>query len=98
MAHCRGVSFWVQQPCGPYRIDAVAQSNRTQLAIEIDGREFHHMNKHQIAADHRRERHLLRAGYVVIRFTAGEAISNPTRCWRDVFAVLNARRALERTA
>lgn len=97
VAHCRGMSVWVQQPCGPYWIDVVAQSNRTQLAIEIDGMQ-HWSSKAQITADYIRERRLLRAGYIVMRFTASEVIGDPGSAWRDVFAVLAARRSLERSA
>lgn len=75
VAHCRGVSVWVQQPCGPYRIDVVAQSGRTQLAIEIDGMQ-HWSSRGKVLADNRRERFLLRAGFVVLRFAASEVMAH----------------------
>lgn len=97
-AYCRGVSICVQEPCGKYLVDVMAKRGRVELAIEIDGFEFHNATRSQVAADYYRARRLLCAGFVVIRFTASEAMSRVTECWRDVFTVLNTRCALERSA
>ena len=37
-------------------------------------------------------------GYVVVRFTASEAMTQPRQCWRDVFAILKMRSSIERFA
>lgn len=37
-------------------------------------------------------------GYVVVRFTASEAMTQPRQCWRDVFAILKTRSSIERFA
>ena len=85
-------------PCRGYRVDVAVKRDQTMLAMEIDGLEFHGRTQAQFARDYLRARRLLLAGYIVIRFTATEAMSQPRQCWRDVFAVLRARRQIERLA
>jgi hypothetical protein len=41
-----------------------------------------------IAADYRRERVIIRAGYLVVRFTGSEAINHPGQVWRELFATI----------
>ena len=89
-AHVDDLTVNVQVPCGYYRIDATAEQEGWQLAIEIDGFEFHHRTQDQVAADYVRERRIVRAGYIVARFTAKEAIAKPQQCWREVFDILRA--------
>jgi len=92
-AWCRGVTITPQVRCHPYSIDVVAKRGRVRLALEIDGFEFH-SSRTQVAADYYRERRLLRAGYVVMRFTATEVMTRPTECWRDVFSAIKAHASL----
>ncbi len=85
----------LQVPCGAYRIDAKVCDGTTCLAIEIDGIGFHHKSKEKVAADYVRQRRIVLKGYVVIRFTAQEILTNPDECWRQVEAILAARRQLD---
>ncbi len=94
----RGAAIALQVPCRGYRVDVAVKRDQTMLAMEIDGLEFHGRTQAQFARDYLRARRLLLAGYIVIRFTATEAMSQPRQCWRDVFAVLRARRQIERLA
>jgi very-short-patch-repair endonuclease len=93
--YLQGAAIRVQVPCGPYSIDAVVERDGTRLAIEIDGLAYHGRTQAQFEADYRRERYVLTSGYVVIRFTASETLSNPRACWRSTFRLLRVRRSLD---
>lgn len=84
----------VQVPCTTYRIDAVVLEGNFRLAIEIDGMAFHQSTQEQVAADYLRERRMVLKGYTVIRFTAQEVFRDADDCWRQVEAILAARRAV----
>lgn len=59
------------------------------MAIEVDG--LHHTaTAAQIAADYKRERVIVRAGYILLRFTGAEAINQPEHAWRELFATIRA--------
>lgn len=97
-AWCRGVAMRVQVLCRPYRIDVVAERKHIRLAIEIDGYEWHQSTRAQVTADYYRARRLICAGYTLMRFTAAEAMSKPTDCWRDVFAAIKAHERVAKSA
>jgi len=84
------VQVVLQVSCALSRIDFVVSRGAFRLAIEVDGMGFHHANAEQVAADYLRERRIVCAGYTVIRFTAQEAFSNPSECWRQVDEILSA--------
>jgi very-short-patch-repair endonuclease len=75
-----------------YYIDAVVSDAANQIAVEIDGMGFHHRSKEQVAADYLRQRRIVLKGFTVIRFTAKEVLVSPEECWRQVEAILAARR------
>lgn len=83
----------LQVRCAGFSIDAVVTHGATRLAIEIDGMAFHHRTKEQVAADYLRQRRIVAKGYTVIRFTAPEVFGDAAECWRQVDAILAARRA-----
>lgn len=85
-------SLELQVPCAGYRIDAVLNDSSTSLAIEIDGMAFHSRSKEQVANDYLRQRRIVLKGHTVIRFTAREVFQSPEECWRQVEAILAARR------
>ena len=86
------VLLTLQVRCAGFRIDAVVSDATTQLAVEIDGMAFHHRTKEQVAADYLRQRRIVVKGYTVIRFTAQEVFGDAAECWRQVRAILAARR------
>lgn len=86
-AYLRDVKISVQVPCLGYRVDLVAKAERVHIAIEVDG-SHHTATAAQIAADYRRERIIVRAGYIVLRFTGSEAINQPGQVWREVFGTI----------
>jgi len=55
-----------------------------KIAVEVDGRQFHSTNK-QREYDYERERNLIMDGYHVLRFTANQAIQEPTECFKQVY-------------
>lgn len=69
-----------------------ARAPKCPLAIEIDGLAFHRATAEQVQKDYLRERRITFSGYTVVRFTAGEACSRAAECWRQVAAILEARR------
>jgi very-short-patch-repair endonuclease len=85
------VCLQLQARCGGYWIDAVVSGLRSTLAIEIDGMQFHHLTREQVAADYLRQRRIVLKGHTVIRFTAGEVFVDAAECWRQVDAILAAR-------
>lgn len=74
----------------PYRIDAVLWLYDTpqslgavpirQLAVELDGHDFHEKTKAQAARDKRRDRDLQAKGYRVIRFAGSEIYRDAVAC------------------
>lgn len=96
--YCHGAAVGVQVPALRYRVDLLVELERTRLAVEIDGLEYHGLTQAQFTRDHFRARQLLIAGYIVVRFTANEAMARPRSCWRDIFAVLATRRSAEASA
>jgi len=55
-----------------------------RVVIELDGHDFHDRTKDQAARDKRRDRAILRAGHVVMRFTGSEVYRNAQRCVAEV--------------
>lgn len=71
------------------RIDFALLDRGRAIAIEVDGRAFHHMTNAQIDADYLRQRRVTAAGFSVIRFTASEVFRNAEGCWEQAKAVLD---------
>jgi very-short-patch-repair endonuclease len=78
---------------GEFNIDFVIDRKAAgllPLAIELDGHEFHEKTKTQASWDRKRERSIVRAGYLVIRFTGHEIFQDAGKCVREVSALLPA--------
>jgi very-short-patch-repair endonuclease len=74
-----------QVEIGPYRVDFALLAQ--QVAIEIDGHEYH-KTREQRTYDARRQRHLEKLGWRVIRFTGTEIQQNAKRCVEDTLVLL----------
>ncbi len=59
-----------------------------KFIVEIDGHE-HHKTKEQRYDDYRRERYLIRMGYIVLRFTGSEVFVNPQSCAVETLRLIN---------
>jgi very-short-patch-repair endonuclease len=93
-----GAAIRLQVPAGVYRLDLVVEFEQIRLDVEIDGLEHHGLTQAQFARDYYRARRLMIGGFVVVRFTASEAMTQPRQCWRDVFGILKTRSSIERRA
>jgi very-short-patch-repair endonuclease len=70
-----------QSKMGGYILDfhMSSQLPDINIAVEIDGHDWHEKNKEQAAADKRRGRELLIDGIQTIRFTGSEVYTNPNK-------------------
>jgi hypothetical protein len=71
-----------QQVIGIYKVDFVY----ADCVIEIDGH-GHHKTKEQREYDYKRERYLLRNGYIPIRFTGTEVFLDAYKCVTEMFEI-----------
>jgi len=55
------------------------------MAVEIDGHDWHEKTKEQAKSDKERSRFLLRSGYPEIRFTGSEIYSKTSDCAKEMF-------------
>ena len=81
--------------CSQYIKDQVVIGNyvvdfliNDKFIVEIDGHEWH-KTKEQRYDDYRRERYLIRLGYIVIRFTGSEVFVDPRQCAVETLRLVN---------
>lgn len=76
--------FSVQPQCvvGIYKVDFVINT----VAVEIDGHEYH-KTKEQRESDYKRERYLIRNGYIPVRFMATEVFLDAEKCVKEAFEI-----------
>ncbi len=55
-----------------------------QIAVEIDGHDFHERTKGQVEDRNRRDRDLQAAGWKVFHFSGAEVYRSPEKCVREV--------------
>lgn len=83
-----GIVMAAQVEIGGYRADFVFNHS---LVVEIDGHDFHDRDHEQASSDRKRDRDVLRSGYVVIRFTGSDVYNFPLRCVGEVVGLLKRR-------
>lgn len=85
-----------------YRLDfAILGALDVKVAVECDGHEFHEKTKEQASKDKARERALVSAGWLVMRFAGSEIWRDPEGCADQVQLAYIAeweRRHLSRSA
>jgi very-short-patch-repair endonuclease len=95
-----GGELWPQYVVTPYRIDfaliRIPNARRLKVAIELDGHEVH-KTKEQRDYDTARERHLLRHGWTVIRFTGRDIYHNLQKCINEAVEIVEEQRQWMRT-
>lgn len=72
---------------GRFSVDFLVTSMRDEslnLAIELDGHDFHEKTKKQAASDRARERAIIRQGLTVLRFTGAEIFRSARSCITEV--------------
>lgn len=67
-----------------YRLDFLLTSRSKQLALEVDGHDYHERTKEQAKRDKERDRALVAAGFTVMRFTGSEIYHNADKAAREV--------------
>jgi very-short-patch-repair endonuclease len=67
-----------------YRLDFLLESADKKLVVETDGHDFHERTKEQARRDKERDRALVAAGYMVMRFTGQEVYQDADKCAREV--------------
>lgn len=83
----------VSTDAGQVNIDFVVNraNGLLPLAIELDGHEFHEKTKAQAAHDRKRERSIVRSGYLVVRFTGHEIFQDAAVCVKEVVDLITRR-------
>lgn len=83
------VNVWLPLPeGGGYRPDFLWRDR--MLIAEVDGRS-HHSLRRAFEHDRRRDRRLLREGYVTVRFPARQVLEEPARVGDELRSLLRAR-------
>lgn len=82
---------------GKYEIDFLITSSDNQtkleLAIELDGHEFHEKTKDQVIKDKRRERAIVTSGFPVLRFSGAEIVRNVRACVEEIISYLEKQKS-----
>lgn len=82
-----------QAPIAGYRVDFLLwfalKNHVAGVAIECDGHDFHEKTKEQAAADKKRDRQILAAGFPVMRFSGSEIFRDALGCAQQVSGVLS---------
>ena len=74
----------LQWPVLGYVADFVLITPEAKFVIECDGHDFHERTKEQARHDRSRDRKMVEAGWLVMRFTGSEIWSNPFACAEQV--------------
>jgi len=76
-----------------YKVDflVTAPGSPLKLGVELDGHEFHERSAEQVRSDNARERHIIRQGITVLRFSGSEIVRNSRACVSEVLEFAKAR-------
>jgi len=74
-----------QHPLGSYRLDVALPERK--ICIEVDGRDYH-IKPEQVDNDKRRDRVLMRSGWITIRYPGREIYADADACAREVEAII----------
>ncbi len=66
---------------------AFFRDDRLLLLVDVDGHDFHERSREQVRHDRERDRHLLRCGLRVARFTGSEINTDARGCAAEAFAL-----------
>lgn len=85
------VDYFVNQHTPSYSLEVLKHLNKyaINIAVEIDGFEWHDKTPQQAENDRCRERFIQSRGYRVIRFSAREVLRDPTICIGEVIRATN---------
>lgn len=86
----------MQSQIGKHRVDfAITHGHPDgdiiRIVVECDGHDFHEKTKKQAASDKRRDRELMSAGWLVVRFTGSELYADPDDCVSEVLNIIGTK-------
>ncbi len=81
-------SITTQVPIGPFRADALVETDGRKLVVECDGHAYHN-SKEQVEKDKRRDRYFVARGYSVMRFTGSEITRDLRGCAAEIGLWIN---------
>lgn len=89
-----------QVQIGKYRVDFQLRhwETDTWFVIECDGHDYHEKTKEQAAYDKKRDRFLIKQGYVVLRYTGSQICSNPDEIFSDVLEIITTHKKEKESA
>ncbi len=67
------------------------ESKRVQVALELDGHDFHERTKQQATKDKSNDRKIQEAGWLVLRFTGSEIWKDPIGCVDEVARIVRSK-------
>ena len=81
-----------QDSVGSYKADFIITlqgmlGDVLKIVIEIDGHDWHEKTKEQACYDKRRDRDIIKYGYIVLRFTGSEIFTNSKRCICEILEI-----------
>lgn len=99
--HCIGAGVHTQPQfkIGTYRVDfliqhlgygAMAWAEREEVVVELDGHDFHDKDKRQRSYEKARERHIVKAGYKILRYTGSDVVADPYKVAYEVLETVGA--------
>lgn len=75
---------------GLHKVDFACEAGfDMKFAVEIDGHDFH-KTKEQREKDYKRERYLMRQGYIPIRFTGTEVFLEADKCVDELLEIIES--------
>jgi very-short-patch-repair endonuclease len=81
----------LQESLGGHTVDLyLIGGDGGELAVELDGHDYHERTKEQAARDRKKDRDLLRSGVPVVRFTGSEVYRDPDGCVEELTECLQA--------
>ena len=95
----QGLKLKVQMKEGVYRLDFLYEDEdipSLKVVIEADGA-YWHLTNEQKAHDYKRERYLLRKGYIIIRFMGSEIYKSPIKCVKETIETINQLKELRKS-
>lgn len=96
---CECTALWqlpVEVGSRKYRLDLAfvgrdGTGAPVRIAVELDGHDFHERTREQAKRDKARDRALVTAGWVVLRYTGADVYANPEAVLDEIVTIANQR-------
>ncbi|MEW6096236.1 MAG: DUF559 domain-containing protein [bacterium] len=79
------IEFECQKKIGKYRVDFLIQPN---IIIECDGKEYHRTNLNQILNDCKRDRDLIKKGFIILRYSGYGILNQKNEIIKEIKEVI----------